>query len=119
MKKAIRIIISLTLLLVLFTTGTFAAGSCRGRSRTEPTGTGTCYAIVSQFPTERGNGICNRLKDRICPQGFVDEDGDNICDHRGECRSYGRGQNRSFTDSNNDGICDLCGCFRKNNFRTS
>lgn len=118
MKKTIRIIISLILLLALFTTGTFAAGRCRGRNHTESTGTGNCCAIVRQFPDECGNGICNRLKDRGCPLGFVDQDGDNICDQRDECQGYGRCQNRSFIDTDNDGICDLCGRIPKNNCRT-
>lgn len=44
-----------------------------------------------------------------CP-GFIDEDGDGICDNwqngGGYGQGYGNGAGRGFVDDNGDGICD-------------
>ena len=52
-----------------------------------------------------GNGIdtfqATGPRNRGQQQGFVDEDGDGVCDN---CAGGGRGP--GFTDTNNDGVCD-------------
>jgi hypothetical protein len=51
-------------------------------------------ARLSQAWSPRGNG-----------QGFVDEDGDGVCDNCG----LGRGNGAGFVDEDGDGVCDNCG----------
>lgn len=39
-------------------------------------------------------------------QGFVDEDGDGVCDNAGAGRGPGRGYGPNFVDEDGDGVCD-------------
>lgn len=39
-------------------------------------------------------------------QGFVDEDGDGVCDNAGAGRGLGRGMGRGFVDEDGNGVCD-------------
>lgn len=39
-------------------------------------------------------------------QGFVDEDGDGVCDNAGTGRGPGRGYGPNFADEDGDGVCD-------------
>lgn len=43
-----------------------------------------------------------------CP-GFVDEDGDGICDHAGSGQGPGQGDGSGFVDEDGDGVCDYAG----------
>jgi hypothetical protein len=51
------------------------------------------------FVDEDGNGICDN---------FVDEDGDGVCDHAGE-----GGHGPGFVDEDGDGVCDHAGTGRQ------
>ena len=57
--------------------------------------------VVSGFG--RGQGV-----------GFVDEDGDGVCDYYGTGRgsSQGCGQGAGFVDEDGDGVCDYFGTGR-------
>lgn len=59
--------------------------------------------VVSGFG--RGQGV-----------GFVDEDGDGVCDNFGFGRGFGRGrgQGAGFVDEDGDGVCDYYGLGRGN-----
>ncbi len=54
-------------------------------------------------PPGRGAGFVDQNGDGVC-DNFVDEDGDGICDRRSAGRQMGYG--RGFIDENGDGVCD-------------
>lgn len=41
--------------------------------------------------------------------GFVDEDGDGVCDHAGSGAGRGMGRGSGFVDEDGDGVCDYAG----------
>ncbi len=41
--------------------------------------------------------------------GFVDEDGDGVCDNAGTGRGHGHGNGPGFVDEDGDGVCDHAG----------
>jgi hypothetical protein len=59
------------------------------------------------FVDADGDGVCDRFVDEdgdgVCDR-FVDEDGDGICDLHGSGQGYGRGY--GFVDEDGDGVCD-------------
>lgn len=66
---------------------------------------GATYALAAQDP-DTGS---------VAPQpGFVDENGDGICDWMGTgmMNGYGYGPGPNFVDEDGDGICDYCGTGR-------
>lgn len=60
------------------------------------------------FVDEDGDGVCDNAGTGGQGQGqgpgFVDEDGDGVCDHAGD-----GGQGPGFTDEDGDGVCDYAG----------
>ncbi len=56
------------------------------------------------FVDEDGDGVCDHAGERGHGHGFVDEDGDGVCDHAGE-----RGHGPGFVDEDGDGACDHAG----------
>lgn len=61
-------------------------------------------ATCSGYIDENGDGICDNCgtNSGSCA-GFVDADGDGVCDN------YGNGAGAGYVDSNNDGVCDNYG----------
>lgn len=53
------------------------------------------------FVDEDGDGVCDNCGTGRGP-GFVDEDGDGVCDNCGN----GRGRGSGFVDEDGDGVCD-------------
>lgn len=51
------------------------------------------------FVDEDGDGVCDHATDGTRP-GFVDEDGDGVCDHATD------GTGPGFVDEDGDGVCD-------------
>ncbi|RMF03541.1 MAG: hypothetical protein D6768_05620 [Chloroflexi bacterium] len=51
------------------------------------------------FVDEDGDGVCDHATDGTRP-GFVDEDGDGVCDHATD------GTRPGFVDEDGDGVCD-------------
>ncbi len=47
----------------------------------------------------------------VAQPGFVDDDGDGVCDNRGEMRGHHGPHNgqSNFVDTDGDGVCDNCG----------
>ncbi len=65
------------------------------------------------FVDEDGDGVCDNCNSGQ-GMGFVDEDGDGVCDNCGSGQGgsgYGRGpgQGMGFVDEDSDGVCDNCG----------
>ena len=62
--------------------------------------------------SQRLSGTDATADDSRCPcghnTGFVDEDGDGVCDHAGQggCQCQGR-HGQQFVDEDSDGACDL------------
>lgn len=56
---------------------------------------GTLPGQGAGFVDEDGDGVCDN---------FVDEDGDGVCDRLGTNQWMGRG--RGFVDQDGDGVCD-------------
>lgn len=87
MKRRMKVILLTGLAVtVLGTAGTLAAGA----GQTLRLRDGTC-----QLTPEQGIG-----------QGFVDENGDGICDNMGTGIGAGAQTGQGFVDENDDGICD-------------
>lgn len=65
-------------------------------------------AMMNQtgFVDEDGDGVCD-LCGNVPGSGeganFIDEDGDGVCDN------YGTGEGTGFVDEDGDGVCDNCG----------
>ena len=85
----------------------------------EPNGRGRRQGVG--FVDEDGDGVCDyfgtgRGFGRGCGQGtgFADEDGDGVCDYFGTGRGNGqrRGQGFGFVDEDGDGVCDYFGTGR-------
>ncbi len=64
------------------------------------------------FVDEDGDGVCDHAGEDGYGPGFVDEDGDGVCDHAGE-GGYGPG----FVDEDGDGVCDHAGSGGQNGHR--
>ena len=66
------------------------------------------------FVDEDGDGICDNYQSGQCHMygygGFIDEDGDGICDNyqSGQCYRHCNGGCDGFVDEDGDGICDNC-----------
>ena len=81
----------------------------------EPNGLGRGQSVG--FVDEDGDGVCDNFgfgrgsgQRRGQGAGFVDEDGDGVCDYYGTGR--GRGQGAGFVDEDGDGVCDYFGTGR-------
>lgn len=98
MKKIVLTITALALILSAGTVSAFAAGP--NNASAQP-GCGYC----SGFVDTDGDGVCDNLGTRRS-YGFVDADGDGICDNLGNGRGY------VFTDADGDGVCDNWGSGR-------
>lgn len=97
MKKAVTTIAALAIAASVCATGVFAAGqNFRDANRD---------SICDNRTTLCADGSCSSW----CT-GFVDADGDGICDNRADGRCGGRGA--GFVDADGDGICDnrTAGC---------
>lgn len=65
------------------------------------------------FVDEDGDGVCDHAgtgqgmgRGQGTGQGFVDADGDGVCDHAGTGQGMGRGRGTGFVDADGDGVCD-------------
>ena len=83
----------------------------------EPNGRGQSVGFVD----EDGDGVCDNFgfgrgsgQRRGQGAGFVDEDGDGVCDYFGIGRrdGQGRGNRAGFVDEDGDGVCDYFGTGR-------
>lgn len=80
-----------TMIVVMFAFGILAAGRLTAQSVTG-----------NNESPDKSVRVENQVVNQQAGAGFIDKNGDRICDNRN-----GRGnRGRSFTDANNDGICD-------------
>ena len=61
------------------------------------------------YVDEDGDGVCDRAgTGQGNGPGYVDEDGDGVCDHAGT----GQGNGPGYVDEDGDGVCDHAGAGR-------
>ena len=66
-------------------------------------GLSACVAATDSVATVADGTRAEPLVAQSAAPGFVDQDGDGVCDHRQQAAA-GRGP--GFVDQNGDGICD-------------
>lgn len=96
MKKLLAIIISAVVLVSVVAVTASAYGKRQNAD---------CRANGTGFVDTDGNGICDNkiASDKTSNTNFVDTDKDGVCDNKVSCPEF---NGKNFTDADNDGICD-------------
>ena len=103
MKKIWMGLTAVVLVMTLGVTGALAAGHHGRSTRYVSTSTSSVYYHHGTgFVDADGDGICD-YHGANCGTGFVDANGDGVCDYHGT--NCGTG----FVDADGDGVCDYHG----------
>ena len=102
-KKLLMGAVTAALALTVLTTGALAGwhhGRSGGTGSSGNGGAGVCVNTVCGYVDADGDGICDNRGTGACR--YVDANGDGVCDNRGTgtCR---------YVDANGDGVCDNYG----------
>ncbi|MEG0095907.1 MAG: hypothetical protein RR671_00300 [Raoultibacter sp.] len=129
-KKTVAIALTGLLAVVALPTVAFAAGGNGWQTASEPVEQAAVteraqtpaaeVAIDKSAPVQQvaaqgyvdadGNGVCdNAGQGNGNGQGFVDADGNGLCDNAGQGGGRGQGNGAGYVDADGNGVCDNAG----------